>query len=65
MMCLAMGMLISVSSSLAMAQQEALSPPKTVDPPSGPKYVIYLVAVLLTAGVIFAATLRSKRSHQD
>jgi hypothetical protein len=63
-MCLLMVAMVSVSSTLAMAQDQ-LRPPKTTEQPSGPKYVIFGVAVLLTAMIVFAATLKSKRTHQD
>lgn len=64
LMCSLMVVMVSLSSTLAIAQ-DALRPPKTTEPASGPKYIIYGVAVLLTAAVVFAATLKSKRSHQD
>jgi hypothetical protein len=68
-MCLGMAMLISILSSEAMgqvlAQGGALKPPKSEETQGSPKYVVYLIAVLLTGGVVFAATLKSKRSHQD
>ncbi len=57
--------LVALLASPAMAQNEPLRPPRTTDPPSGPKYLVIFVAVLLLAGVVFAATLRSKRGHQD
>ena len=68
-MGLGMAMLISILSSEAMgqvlAQGEALRPPKAEETEGSPKYVVFLIAVLLTGGVVFAATLKSKRSHQD
>ena len=59
-----MVMLVSFSSMPAFGQ-EALRPPKTDTPASGPKYLIYFIAILLLAGVVFAVTLKTKRSHQD
>jgi len=64
-----MGMVMMVSfwSSEAMAQAGAagaLRPPKAEETEASPKYVIFLIAVLLTGGVVFAATLKSKRTHQ-
>ena len=51
---------------MALAQEDApLRPPKVTDPPVAPKIIVYLVLALLVGGVIFAATLKSKRSHQD
>lgn len=64
MMCGVMGLMIAVSSSPAMAQ-DALRPPRTTEEPSSPKILVYLIGVLLMAGVVFASSLRSKRTHQD
>ena len=55
---------VSVSTSILKAQDE-LRPPKTTEEPSSPKYLILFVAVLLVAGVVFVASLKSKRTHQD
>ncbi len=63
-MCLAMMMVVSVSSTLAMAQDD-LRPPKSDQALSSPKVMTIIVAVLLTGAVVFVATLKSKRSHQD
>ncbi|MDF1809244.1 MAG: hypothetical protein P1U42_06075 [Phycisphaerales bacterium] len=63
-MCFVMTLMVSVSSTLVFAQDE-LRPPKTSESPSAPKYIILFIAVLLVAGVVFASTFRSKRSHQD
>gem|GEM_PF-5481574 len=63
-MCVMMTLLVSVSSTVVMAQDE-LRPPKTSESLSAPKYIILLIAVLLVGGVVFASTFRSKRSHQD
>ena len=56
---------VSLMSSPVMAQQQAIRPPQTREDPVAPKFMIYLVALLLVAGVVFAATLKSKRTHQD
>ena len=64
MMCAVMGLVIAASASPVMAQ-DAIRPPRTTEEPSSPKIVVYLIAVLLLAGVVFASSLRSKRTHQD
>ena len=58
-------LMVMVSSSQLLAQDEPLRPPTTSAPPSGPKFVVLGVAVLLTGLVVFVATLKSKRGHQD
>ena len=63
LLMLMMGM-VSVSTGIARAQDQ-LSPPKTREEPSSPVYVVMIIAVLLVAAVVFAASLRSKRTHQD
>ena len=63
LMMLMMAM-VSVSTGAARAQDE-LRPPKTQDEPSSPVYVVMVIAVLLVGAVVFAASLRSKRTHQD
>lgn len=58
--------MMALSSSSALAQStETLRPPRVADPPSAPKVMVFLLVVLLTGAVIFAATLKSKRGHQD
>lgn len=57
-------LLVSAASTPVWAQ-EALSPPTTREDPIAPKVMVYFVGLLLVAGVVFAATLKSKRSHQD
>ncbi len=57
-------LLVSAASSPVWAQ-EALSPPTTREDPIAPKVMVYFVGLLLVAGVVFAATLKSKRTHQD
>ena len=44
---------------------EPLRPPTTQEPPSGPKFIVLGVALLLAGLVIVVATLKSKRGHQD
>lgn len=60
-----MSALVALLASPVLAQGEPLRPPRTTEPPSGPKYLVIFVALLLLGGVVFAATLRSKRGHQD
>ncbi len=40
-------------------------PPKVTEAPTAPKVMMYLVVVLLVAGVVFASTMKVKRGHQD
>lgn len=63
-MCTAMALVISVSSTVATAQDD-LRPPKADTALSGPKIITIAVAVLLTVGVVFVATRKAKRTHQD
>lgn len=60
-----MTLLLSLSTSRVLAQDEPLRPPTTSDPPSGPKFIVLGVVVLMVGLVIFVATLKSKRGHQD
>lgn len=62
---LMLSLLMTVCTSDVLAQDEPLRPPTTQEPPSGPKFVVLGVAVLLLGLVVFVATLRSKRGHQD
>ncbi|MGV6815070.1 MAG: hypothetical protein ACWA5W_08695 [Phycisphaerales bacterium] len=64
MMCSVMMGVVSLGSSLAMAQEQ-LRPPTTKEDPTSPKILVILIAVLLTGAVVFAASLKSKRTHQD
>ncbi len=64
MMCLLMTVIVAVSTSPLMAQ-EALTPPKSREASNGSLYVVIAIAVLLTGGVVFATTLKSKRTQQD
>ena len=63
-MCAVMVLMVSVSSTLAIAQDD-LRPPKSDQALSSPKVLTIIVAVLLTGAVVFVATYRSKRTHQD
>jgi hypothetical protein len=49
----------------AIAQDSPLRPPKVTEGTNAPKIIVYLVLVLLIAGVIFAASMKCKRSHLD
>lgn len=60
-----MTVLLSLSTSRVLAQDEVLRPPTTSDPPSGPKFIVLGVAVLMVGLVVFVATFKSKRGHQD
>lgn len=62
---LMMSLLVSISASPVLAQDEALRPPTTKEAPSAPKYIVIAVAVLLLGLVAFVASLKSKRGHQD
>ncbi len=58
-------LMLALSAGAAMAQDTTLRPPTTKTPPSGPKFIVMGVAILLTGLVVFVATLKSKRGHQD
>jgi hypothetical protein len=45
--------------------QDALRPPRIDEAPTGPKIWMYAVFILLLALTVFAASLKSKRGHQD
>lgn len=62
---LMMSLMMTICASEVLAQDEPLRPPTTQDPPSGPKFLVMGIAVLLLGLVVFVATLRSKRGHQD
>lgn len=57
--------LISVMSSPVWAQVEDLSPPRTKDAPSNPKFLVFGVAAILVGAAIFVVTMKAKRDHQD
>jgi hypothetical protein len=50
--------------ALAQADSE-LRPPRITESPSSPKYWMYALFILLLAVVVVAASLKSKRGHQD
>lgn len=58
-------MALSIGAADALAQDEPLRPPTTTSVPSSPKFIVLGVAVLLLGLVVFVATLKSKRGHQD
>jgi hypothetical protein len=64
-MIVMMSVLMMVSTRAALAQDAPLKPPTTKEPPSGPKFLVIGLALLLTGLVIFVATLKSRRGHQD
>lgn len=45
--------------------QDAPRLPRIDNTPAAPTFWMYAVAVLLLAAVVFAASLKSKRTHQD
>ncbi len=55
---------LAMSALPALAQSE-LRPPRITESPSSPKYWMYALFLLLLAAVVFAASLKSKRTHQD
>ncbi len=62
---LILSLLMTVCTNMVLAQDAPLRPPTTKEPPSGPKFLVIGIAVLLVGLVVFVATLRSKRGHQD
>lgn len=58
-------MVLTIGVGDVLAQDDALRPPTTQDPPSSPKFIVMGVALLLTGLVVFVATLKTKRGHQD
>ncbi len=61
---LAPAVVLAMSAATAAAQSE-LRPPTIKQESSGPKFMMYIVGVLLIAAVVFAASLKPKRTHQD
>ncbi len=58
-------MVLAIGAHDALAQDEPLRPPTTTSVPSSPKFIVMGVGVLLLGLVVFVATLKSKRGHQD
>lgn len=58
-------MMLMISAGDVLAQDDALRPPTTSNVPSSPKFIVMGVALLLTLVVVFVATLKTKRGHQD
>ena len=58
-------MVLMIGVGDVLAQEDALRPPTTQDPPSSPKFIVMGVAVLLLVLVVLVATLKTKRGHQD
>jgi len=60
--------ILAMTALPALAQAAApseLRPPRITESPSSPKIWMYVVFVLLLSAVVFAASLKSKRTHQD
>ncbi|RMH27469.1 MAG: hypothetical protein D6692_07620 [Planctomycetota bacterium] len=57
-------MTLAMTAATAAAQSD-LRPPKITQNPSSPKIWMFAVAILLLAAVIFASSLKPKRTHQD
>jgi hypothetical protein len=60
-----MSLLMTLCTSEVLAQSEPLRPPTTKEAPSGPKFIMMGIALVLTGLVIVVAILKSKRGHQD
>lgn len=61
----ALGVSAAATVAQTAAQAEPLRLPRIEQTPSSPKFWMYAVFILLLALVVFAASLKSKRSHQD
>ncbi len=57
-------MMLAMTAATAAAQSD-LRPPKITQNPSSPKIWMFAVAILLLAAVVFASSLKPKRTHQD
>jgi len=55
---------LAMAALPAFAQSD-LRPPRITESPASPKYWMYALFILLLAAVVFAASLKSKRDHQD
>ncbi len=60
----AWGAALFVTAGSALAQ-DAPRLPRIDETPAAPTFWMYAVAVLLLGAVVFAASLKSKRTHQD
>lgn len=57
-------LVLAMTALPALAQSE-MKPPKITESPSAPRFWMYAVLLLLTGALVFAATLKPKRTHQD
>lgn len=53
------------ASALPALAQDELRLPRIEEPPTAPKIWMYAVTILLLAAIVFAASFKSKRTHQD
>lgn len=58
------GFALAASALPALAQDE-LRLPRIEEPPTAPRIWMYAVTILLLVVIIFAASFKSKRTHQD
>lgn len=65
MIMVMMSLLMTICTSEVLAQDSPLRPPTTKEPPSGPKFIMMGIALVLAALVIVVAIFRTKRGHQD
>lgn len=57
---------ITLGAGVAGASaQEGPRLPRITESPTAPVFWMYAIAVLLLGAVVFAASLKSKRGHQD
>lgn len=57
-------MALAAAAPTALAQ-EALRLPRIDESPTAPRLWMYALFLLLLAVIVFASSLRSKRTHQD
>jgi hypothetical protein len=53
------------ASTLPAIAQDELRLPRIEEPPTAPRIWMYALTLLLLAAIIFAASFKSKRTHQD